>query len=144
MNLKEHIKLSEGFSKKLYRDTSERIGFENKPGKLTIGWGYNIDDKGLPIDILEILLNREIVAATDDLINNFPWVSELDSVRRDVLIEMMYNLGLKTFSAFKGTLSAVEKGDYKLAALHMLDSLWAKQVGVRANRLAKKMEFGNE
>lgn len=144
MSLENSIKIGEGFSNKIYRDTSERIGFENKKGKVTVGWGYNIDDKGLPTDICQMLLDREISAATDDLINNYSWVSGLDSVRREVLIEMMYNLGLGKFRAFKMTLSAIENGDYKLASEHMLDSLWAKQVGIRAIRLAKKMETGRE
>lgn len=143
-SLESNIKISEGFSKTLYRDTSDKIGFEGKKGKVTIGWGYNIDDKGLPIDILQMLLDRTIQEARNDLSEHFPWTNELDNVRREVLVEMMFNLGLSTFSAFKSTLSAVEKGDYKLASLHMLDSLWAKQVGERAKKLAFKMEFGKE
>ena len=34
-------------------------------------------------------------------------------------------------------LSALEKGDYNVAAKEALDSNWAKQVGDRANRIAK-------
>lgn len=143
-SLKSNIKISEGFSNRLYRDTSEKIGFDGKKGKLTIGWGYNIDDKGLPTDILEMLLDRTINEAMDELSNNFPWTDNLDSIRREVLIEMLFNLGLDTFKGFKGTLSAVENGNYKLASEHMLDSLWARQVGIRAKKLARKMETGQE
>lgn len=140
--LKKSIMQHEGFSDKLYRDSSERTGFEGKKGKVTIGWGYNIDDKGLPEDILMILLDREIMESRLELSKNLPWTDGLDSVRRDVLIEMLYNMGWDTFSRFKLTLSAVEDRDYSRAAEHMLDSLWAKQVGPRAIRLAKKMERG--
>jgi len=56
VSLEKSIKIGEGFDKNLYRDTSDRLGFEGKKGKLTIGWGYNIDDKGLPLDICQMLL----------------------------------------------------------------------------------------
>jgi lysozyme len=39
-------------------------------------------------------------------------------------------------------LAALEQGDYETAAKEMLDSKWARQVGDRANRLAKMMEDG--
>jgi lysozyme len=43
---------------------------------------------------------------------------------------------------FKNTLKFIETGEYKKAADNMLLSKWAKQVGQRANRLAKMMEQG--
>lgn len=141
-DLKKHIMASEGKSLKLYRDTSERTGFEGKKGKLTIGWGYNIDDLGLPEDICMILLDRKIEEARSVLAAQLPWTDGLDSVRRDVLIDMLYNMGWPTFSAFKATLSAIERGEYEEASQHMLDSLWARQVGVRAKRLAETMKTG--
>jgi lysozyme len=143
-SLRDELKRSEGFSNKLYRDTSEKIGFEGKKGKITIGWGYNIDDLGLPDDICEILLDRRIIVAIDDLTRNFPWTNSLDPVRFNVLADMVYNMGLPTFSTFKATLGAIQRGEYKIASEHMLDSLWAKQVGIRADRLAKRMETGKE
>ena len=140
--LKKNIMISEGYSEKLYRDTSERIGFEGKKGKVTIGWGYNIDDLGLPQDILMMLLDRCIMQSRMELSKNFSWTDGLDSVRRDVLVEMLFNMGLTTFSTFKMTLREVENGNYKLASEHMLDSIWAKQVGPRADRLASRMKNG--
>lgn len=142
--LKDSIKKFEGFSNRLYRDTADKIGFEGKKGKITIGWGYNIDDLGLDTDICEMLLDRSINRAEKALAINYPWTDNLDEARKEVLLDMIFNMGIATFSAFKATLAAVEKGDYKLAALHMLDSLWAKQVGIRAKKLAHKMEFGKE
>jgi len=141
-DLKKHIILSEGFRQKLYRDTSERTGFEGKQGKLTIGYGYNIDDLGLPEDICMMLLDRKLAESIDTLSEKLPWTDGMDEVRRGVFIEMLYNMGWPTFSAFKGTISAAERGDYKLTSEHMLDSLWARQVGIRAERMAKMMETG--
>jgi len=143
IELKKHIIRSEGFRQKVYRDTSDRIGFEGKQGKLTIGYGYNIDDLGLPEDICMMLLDRKLAESIDTLSQKLPWTDSMDEVRRDVFVEMVYNMGWSTFSAFKMALSAAEREDYKLTAEHMLDSLWAKQVGIRAERMAKMMETGS-
>ena len=53
------------------------------------------------------------------------------------LANMAFNLGVPRLSQFKNMLSALEKGDYNVAAKEALDSNWAKQVGDRANRIAK-------
>ena len=67
------------------------------------------------------------------------WVI-LSDERQGVLINMMYNLGWPRLSRFKRMLIAVEDGDYQLAAIEMLDSRWAEQVGNRAIELSLIME----
>lgn len=71
-----------------------------------------------------------------------PWIASLDPVRRDVLYEMAFNLGVAKLQKFKNTLSAVRRGDYEAASAGMLASLWATQTGSRAQRLAKAMKIG--
>jgi len=39
---------------------------------------------------------------------------------------------------------ALEDGDYKQAAVEMLDSRWARQVGRRAAKLSQMMETGED
>ena len=39
-------------------------------------------------------------------------------------------------------IKALEEGDYKRASQEMLDSRWARQVGQRAEDLARMMEEG--
>jgi lysozyme len=41
-------------------------------------------------------------------------------------------------------LAALEAGDYAQAAVEMMDSRWARQVGSRAEKLKKMMETGEE
>lgn len=62
--------------------------------------------------------------------------------RKNVLANMGYNLGATRLSGFHSTIRAVDEGDYESAALHMLNSLWARQVGKRARRLADRMRTG--
>lgn len=147
-NLEQLIKRQEGTGPVkngnffLYRDNSSKIGFEGKSGKLTIGWGYNIDDKGLPEDIVQILLDRTIKEAKTDLLKSLPWTFDLDEVRQEVLINMVFNMGLPSFLEFKNMISSIQKGDYKDAAQHGLSSAWYKQVGNRAEYLMKVLETG--
>jgi lysozyme len=48
---------------------------------------------------------------------------------------MCFNLGLTRLLGFKKFLAAMEAGDWKTAGVEMLDSKWARQVGVRSTRL---------
>jgi lysozyme len=49
---------------------------------------------------------------------------------------MAYNLGAEGVAGFQMMLAALQRGDRDAAALNCLDSLWAKQVGARAERVA--------
>ena len=142
--LKERLIKEEGKKTRLYRDTSQRPGFENRTGKVTIGVGYNIDELGLPDDIIMMLLDRGIEKAEADLLSVFPWTSSLDEARRGVLIDMSVNLGIKKLSEFTHMLEAVASGRYSEASSHMINSLWARQVGFRATRLAEIMRTGKD
>jgi len=76
-----------------------------------------------------------------DLENAFPaWYNDLDRNRQDVIINMVYNLGLQGFRKFKKMIHCLEIKDYTGATMEMLQSKWAKQVGKRADRLAKIMK----
>jgi lysozyme len=55
---------------------------------------------------------------------------------------MAFNLGVPKLIGFRNTLADMEAGRYDEAADGMLASLWAKQVGNRADRLADMMRKG--
>ena len=59
---------------------------------------------------------------------------EPEYVRQRALVNMAFNLGgrLKDFRKF---VAAVNQSDWEKAAVEMMDSKWAKQVGKRAVRL---------
>lgn len=141
--LVEQLKKDEGLRLKAYKDTVGvwTIGYghtgpEVKPGLV---WTEAQAEAALVEDILEH--NAKLAAA-------LPWVSGLDPVRRRVLQNMAFNLGLGSASkgtgllGFKNTLEFVRTGQYDKAADGMLASKWARQVGNRAVRLAKQMRTG--
>lgn len=68
--------------------------------------------------------------------------SSLDEVRREVVIEMIYNLGPLKFMGFRKMLAALSRRDFSEAAKEMLASLWAQQVKGRALTLAETMKTG--
>ena len=62
--------------------------------------------------------------------------------RRDVIVEMIFNMGLTRFKKFKKTIKAIENKDFASAADEMLNSKWAGQVGQRAITLSNKFRAG--
>jgi lysozyme len=127
------IRLHEGERLKPYRCTT---------GKLTIGVGRNLDDRGITREESAMLLDSDIRLLEIELFRALPWASALDDVRQRVLLDMAFNLGLPGLLQFKRTLEAIRTGQYQQAATMMLDSLWARQVGQRAERLSRMMATG--
>lgn len=132
--LLESIKKHEGFRSRLYKCPA---------GKWSIGYGRNLEDCGLSEWEAEYLLKNDITCSKLELYTNFPWAEKLDSARKNVLIEMVFNMGISRFKGFKKMLAACQKGEWDKAANEMLDSKWASQVKQRAKTLAEIMRKGN-
>jgi lysozyme len=129
------LRLHEGERLKPYRCTA---------GKLTIGIGRNLEDRGITREESAYLLANDIAAEERELLRALPWVATLDEVRQRVLLDMAFNMGIVGLLAFKRTLATIQAGDYQAAATMMLDSRWAKQVGQRAERLSRMMATGKD
>lgn len=71
-----------------------------------------------------------------------PVYSTLDPARQDVLVEMVFQLGLGGVQAFQNTLKAMWARNYVAAAAGMLASQWARQTPQRARELATIMQTG--
>lgn len=113
-------------------------------GKLTIGVGRNLEDRGITEDEAMMMLQNDIIACRKECYSNFIWYGEMDELRQEVILEMCFNLGIARLKGFKKMLKACELKNYTLASQEMLTSLWARQVGNRAKTLAKIMEKGVE
>jgi lysozyme len=120
----------EGYQNKAYEDTV---------GTVSIGVGRNLDDVGLSDEEIMYLLNNDIIRCDKELINCFPWYSQLSRVRQEVMLMLCFNLGLTRLRKFVKALSCMESGEFSLAADHFLDSKWAKQVGNRAVELTEML-----
>ena len=121
MTLEESIKRHEGLRLKPYRCTSQ---------KTTIGYGRNIEDVGINKTEALFMLNTDIENCKQEAEMNFWFYENLNQDRKDVVVEMIFNLGLRRFLKFK---------EWDNAADEMLDSRWHVQVGQRAVTLSNKM-----
>ena len=124
--LKDWIRHGEGFDNMPYIDTV---------GKLTIGYGRNLQDNGISKDEAEYLLNNDVIRAIRD-IEDYPWYQEAPESTKRALVNMSFNLGLTRLLTFKKMIAALISHDYTKAALEALDSKWAKQIGDRAKDVA--------
>ena len=131
--LEKMLMLHEGVKLKPYFCTANR---------LTIGVGRNIDDKGITPSEAVYLMRNDIAEVQEGLARALPWFTALDEVRRSVLIDMAFNLGVKGLLSFKKTLTHIEAKRYTDASAEMLLSKWAQQVGSRARRLSTMMKTG--
>ena len=52
---------------------------------------------------------------------------------------MCFNMGAPRLSGFKKFIAGVNAGDWNTAAVEMMDSRWARQVGNRAERLKNRI-----
>ena len=135
---------SESLARAMLRDDE---GLRLKPyhctaDKLTIGYGRNLEDRGISESEAEFLLANDVSEIHEDLSEIYDFFEYLSPTRKAVLINMAFNLGLNGLSKFKKMIKAIEDDDYAEAALQMLSSRWANQVGKRAQRLSKLMVTG--
>jgi lysozyme len=131
--LKRLIIRHEGIRLKLYRDSV---------GIWSIGVGRNLQANGIKHSEAMVLLNNDINQAFSDLEAVFPHFYKMSVVRQHALVDMMFNLGLVNFNTFEHFIKAIKIEDYPIAALEMLDSKWARQVGVRSKELAEMIHLG--
>lgn len=83
MNIEEQLILHEGLHLKPYQDTT---------GHLTIGVGRNLNTTGITRDEAIHLLRNDIIRIKKELISAFPFFVRLAPTRRQVLIDMAFNL----------------------------------------------------
>jgi len=147
----EMIGVNEGVKPKAYKDSL---------GNMSIGVGFNLEDKtnqrildslGLNREELKSgkreLTDKEISAlysysmsrAIQDLKKFDPNVTSRPKGVQMALIDMSFNLGYPKLSTFKEMKAALENNDYATAADEMVDSKWYKQVKTRGPRTVALM-----
>ena len=123
--LKERIKSNEGFSSKPYKD---QLGY------LTIGYGHLILPnenillkKQINKKELEEIFEKDFKKALSNFNNTFKPFT-LNEKESELLIEMIFQLGIKGCLKFKNLIKNIKKGNKHLVCFDMMDSLWYKQL----------------
>ena len=133
--LAEDLKREEGLRLDVYLDTE---GFP------TVGYGCRVavGDK-INMETAEVLFRYRFAKVMEDF-RKIPagLIRRLNTERRRVVCQMIYQMGLRGTLGFRRMWKAIEEEDFGEAAKEMLDSRWAKQTPGRAIRLASVMEKG--
>jgi lysozyme len=130
--LTKEVKRDEGFRDKVYQCSE---GFN------TIGYGWNMEAMPISERAATFILTEQLMS-TFEQCQNFDWFPPLSDARQRVIVNMAFNIGVNGVSKFKKMIAAIKAKNYALAAVEMLDSKWADQVGTRANRLSAMMDEG--
>jgi len=147
MTLKKQLELHEGRKNKIYKCTA---------GKRSIGVGHNIDAKGLPDDIeaflddngyitdemIDRLLDDDIADASADVKRLYPMSYSFSEARRFALVDFLFNVGITTARTFTNTNKAINEERWDDAANGLLASKYARQVGKRAQTIARMLREG--
>jgi lysozyme len=124
------------------QEGKRKFAYECTAGKISIGIGRNLEDRGLSDDEIMFLLNNDIEISQSELSKTFDWFSSLNQARQDALVSMHFNIGLSSLLKFTNTLQYLSEGNFKQASQEMLDSKWASQVGNRAIELSEIIRTG--
>ena len=138
--LRETLKVDEGNVKSIYLDHL------NLP---TTGIGHLItewdEEYGKPVgtevseDRVNELFAKDIQVTIDECKVLYEYFDDLPEEAQRIIANMMFNLGRPRLTKFRKMYEAVMDANWIEAAIQMEDSLWAKQVPKRAERLCERM-----
>ena len=137
--LLESVKKHEGYRNKVYLDTL---------GKRTVGVGHLCvedfweDDKEYEEKFLMEILQKDLqqaIRGARSLMEEHG-CADIDEKAEELLIEMVFQLGMTGVSKFRNMWKALAEKNYIGASYEMLDSRWSKQTPNRAKSMAKTMK----
>ena len=134
--LKNEIKEHEGYRDTVYLDSLS---------KRTVGFGHLCvedhweDGKQYDKEYLEEIFEKDFNIALNDA-NKILEGKPVNHIAREVIIELVFNIGMPRTKKFVKCLAALDNEDYNEAGNQILDSLYAKQVPARAGKLSGKMK----
>ncbi len=111
-------------------------------GKLTIGVGRNLEDKGISFEEADFMLENDIQDSLKALREIFVDFETFSENRQIALVDMIFNLGRAGFEKFTKTIGLIRIGNWKRASLEALDSKWAEQVKTRGIEIAYMLKEG--
>ena len=139
--LKETLKVDEGVVYEIYND---HLGYP------TFGIGHLVLESdpehgaevGTPVseDRVDECFEKDVETVIEDCKKlHDGWDGYPEEVKQ-IVANMMFNMGLTRLSKFKRHNAALQSGDWKEAAKEGRDSRWYKQVTNRAERLMSRLE----
>ena len=139
--LREQLKIDEGVKYEVYKD---HLGYP------TFGIGHLVvegdEEHGKPVgtpvseDRVNAVFESDVQKFVSESKKVFPNLEDLPEEAQQVIVNMCFNMGAPRLSKFKKFIAAVNDGNWSTAAVEMMDSRWATQVGKRAERLRDRVQ----
>ena len=138
--LRKQLEIDEGVVHEIYLD---HLGYA------TFGIGHLVRDTdpengwevGTAISESRCIeaFESDIMGVLSDCETLYPDFEDLPEEVKQIIANMMFNLGRPRLSKFKGMKAGVDARDWERAADEMVDSSWYRQVTNRADRLVVRM-----
>lgn len=166
LNVKEQLKIDEGYKLEIYLDSEGLPTFgighlvtkaDPEYNIVKQEWPF-IFDKSLTIEEKMVkfkesnkkvkisesrvkeAFEKDLLIAISDAKKIFAEFNGFCDELKEIIVNMSFNLGINRLSGFKRMIKAIKEGDFKEAAVEMIDSKWYYQVKGRAKRLVARME----
>lgn len=113
-------------------------------GHPTIGYGYNLSVYSYESKRITKAygLLTDILKENHKALLSYGWYKNLDAMRRMVILDLSYNLGLSGLLKFKQFIKAIENKNYALAVERLQKSPYSNQVRKRASRNMEILKLG--
>ena len=139
--LREQLKIDEGVKYEVYND---HLGYP------TFGIGHLVTEQdqeygkpvGTPVseERVNAVFDNDVAIYMSEAKKVFPNLEQLPEEAQQVIVNMTFNMGAPRLAKFKKFIAGVNAGDWNTAAVEMMDSRWANQVGKRAVRLRDRIQ----
>lgn len=127
----------EEFRSVLYDDVTGRPITQGTTlrGQPTIGIGWNVAGRPCTLELAQIICRYHISQTWAELTKAAPWIASLPEPQARGLTDMAFNMGVPKLLGFGTFLSLMQLGHYGQASDDLAETLWAKQVGSRAQKI---------
>jgi lysozyme len=151
MSLKAALTRDEGFEERPYKDTVDlwtfAIGRNLEHNPLTgPEWKALLDAGEIEVKITRAGADRLLLSGIEQAkmqcATTFKFWHALNEPRRDVILNLYFNMGIRRLLTFRNMLAAMSHADYGIAADELEDSKWFGQVKTRGPRLVKQLRTG--
>lgn len=119
---------------KPYKDTQDN---------LTIGWGHNLDAKGISENVAKLMLMEDVQDAIMECHTKIDFFTALEKNIQYVLVNMAFNMGIGGLLSFTRMLGHLRKKENEEAANELENSLAYTQVPNRLFPLIKILRSSN-
>jgi lysozyme len=120
-----------GLKQQLIRDEGVvEHAYEDSLGYLTIGCGHLVDKRrggSIPRHVIDALLEYDITRISSALYAAFPFIADLDEVRKATLVNMAFQLGVEGLGKFPKAMGFMRSHAYNAAADAFADSVVARE-----------------